>query len=230
MATNPLPGDPWDTGNWTQTEGARLLDDVCEFIGRFVAYPSPQTQTAHALWIVHTHLMAAWETTPRLAFLSPEPGSGKSRALEVTELLVPRPIHTANISASALFRSIGGNDGAPTVLLDEVDAIFSRKSGDATEDLRGLLNAGHRRGATVMRCVVRGKTIEVEAFPSYAPVALAGLGDLPDTLMSRSIVIRMRRRSPTEQVEILSTPSPQSGWGTAARAACRMGRRCRTTG
>jgi hypothetical protein len=35
----------------------------------------------------------------------------------------------------------------------------------------------------------------------YSPVALAGLGDLPATLMSRSVVIRMRRRAPGEHVE-----------------------------
>lgn len=72
------------------------LDHVHAFIGRFVSYPSPEAQTAHALWIAHAHLMEHWDSTPRLAFLSPEPGSGKSRALEVTALLVPRPVETVN--------------------------------------------------------------------------------------------------------------------------------------
>lgn len=35
----------------------------------------------------------------------------------------------------------------------------------------------------------------------FCAVALAGLGDLPDTLMSRSVIIRMRRRAPGETVE-----------------------------
>jgi len=64
-----------------------VLTDVVAFLRRFVAYPSDHAAVAHALWIVHTHLMHCWESTPRLAFLSPEPGSGKSRALEVTEPL-----------------------------------------------------------------------------------------------------------------------------------------------
>ena len=64
-----------------------------------------------------------------------------------------------------------------------------------------MLNAGHRRGATALRCVVRGKQIDVEEFPAFCAVALAGLGDLPDTLMTRSVVIRMRRRGPGEHVE-----------------------------
>jgi Protein of unknown function (DUF3631) len=40
-----------------------------------------------------------------------------------------------------------------------------------------------------------------EEIPAYAAVALAGLGWLPDTILSRSVVIRMRRRHQGEQVE-----------------------------
>src|SRR5829696_9538393 len=72
------------------------LDEVEAFLGRFVAYPSEAARIAHTLWIAHTHFMDCWESTPRIAFLSPEPGSGKSRALEVTEPLVPRPVHAVN--------------------------------------------------------------------------------------------------------------------------------------
>ena len=64
--------DPWD-----EPCGAALLNDVRAFLGRFVAYPSEDARIAHTLWIAHTHLMDCWETTPRIAFLSPEPGSGK---------------------------------------------------------------------------------------------------------------------------------------------------------
>ena len=64
-------------------DGATLLNDVHAFLGRFIAYPSEHAHTAHALWVVHAHLMSAWESTPRIAFLSPEPGSGKTRALEI---------------------------------------------------------------------------------------------------------------------------------------------------
>jgi len=63
------------------------------------------------------------------------------------------------------------------------------------------LNAGHRRGAMAGRCVVRGKTIETEELPAFCAVALAGLGNLPDTILTRSVVVKMRRRAPTERVE-----------------------------
>ena len=38
-------------------------------------------------------------------------------------------------------------------------------------------------------------------FKVFAPVAMAGLGDLPETLMTRSVIVRMRKRLPTERVE-----------------------------
>jgi hypothetical protein len=97
--------------------GRVVLQAVYDFIGRFVSYPTEHAQTAHALWCVHAHLMHLWDTTPRLAFLSPEPASGKSRALEVTELLVPSPVMAVNVSPAYLFRKVGSEGGPPTILL-----------------------------------------------------------------------------------------------------------------
>lgn len=180
--------------------GAALLADVERFLSRFVAYPSEHARVAHVLWIVHAHRMDAWESTPRIAFLSPEPGSGKSRALEVTDLLVPRPVHAVNTTPAYLFRKVSDEEGLPTILYDEIDTVFGPRAKE-NEDVRGMLNAGHRKGAVAGRCVVKGKQVETEELPAYCAVALAGLDDLPDTLMTRSVVIRMRRRAPTEVVE-----------------------------
>jgi hypothetical protein len=188
------------TADPTLTPGGQLLDDVHAFLGRFVAFPSEHAHVAATLWAAHAHLMDSWESTPRIAFLSPEPGSGKTRALEVLELLVPRPLHAVNATPAALFRSVSSDAGAPTILFDEIDTLFGPKAKD-NEDVRGMLNAGHRRGATALRCVVKGKTIEVEEFPAYCAVALAGLDDLPDTIRTRSVIVRMRRRAPHEKVE-----------------------------
>jgi Protein of unknown function (DUF3631) len=185
---------------WREVDGAALLDRVETFLARFVAYPSEHARIAHTLWIAHTHLMDEWESTPRIAFLSPEPGSGKSRCLEVTEPLVPRPVHAVNTTPAYLFRKVSDPDGPPTILYDEIDTLFGPKAKD-NEEVRGMLNAGHRRGATAGRCVVKGKIIETEELPAYCAVALAGLNDLPDTLMTRAVVVRMRRRAPGERIE-----------------------------
>jgi hypothetical protein len=181
-------------------DGAELLVEVHAFLGKFVAYPSEAARVAHTLWVAHCYFMDAWESTPRIAFLSPEPGSGKSRALEVTEPLVPRPVHAVNTTPAYLFRKVSDEAGLPVILYDEIDTVFGPKAKD-NEDVRGMLNAGHRRGAVAGRCVTKGKTVVTEELPAYCAVALAGLDDLPDTIRTRSVIIRMRRRKPSERVE-----------------------------
>jgi hypothetical protein len=181
-------------------DGARLLDEVHRFFARFVAYPSEAAHIAHTLWTAHTHLMDVWDSTPRLACLSPEHESGKTRVLEVTELLVPNPVEAVNVTPAYLIRKMGSPEGPPTVLYDEIDTVFGPKAKD-NEEIRGLLNAGHRRGAVAGRCVMRGKVIETEEFPAYGAVAIAGIGNLPPTILSRCVILKMRRRAPDEHVE-----------------------------
>jgi len=179
--------------------GADLLDEVHAVLGRYVSFPSSDAQVAVTLWIAHAHAADAFESTPRLALLSPEKGSGKTRTLEVLALLVPNPLHAVNISVAALYRVVA--DKRPTLLLDEADTYLGLTVAKQHEELRGLINAGHRRGATVYRGEVAGKAVRVVEFPAFAVCALAGIGDLPDTILDRAIIVPMKRRAPHERVE-----------------------------
>ncbi|MFJ8754482.1 DUF3631 domain-containing protein [Streptomyces sp. NPDC102441] len=181
-------------------DGAALLNEVEAFHRRFNVFPREAAYVAVTLWDAHAHLLDAFDSTPRLAFLSPEPGSGKSRALEVVETLVPRPMLAVNARAAALFRSVSDPAGRPTILFDEIDTVFGPKAGD-NEELRGFLNAGHRRSGVTYRCIGDGGNQTVVEFPSYTAVAVAGLGYLPDTITTRSVIIRMRRRARNEKAE-----------------------------
>ncbi|HEX7039337.1 MAG TPA: DUF3631 domain-containing protein [Trueperaceae bacterium] len=182
-----------------ELDGAAVLDAVRDFIARFVAFPSQAALISVTLWVAMTHMATRVHSAPRLALLSPEPGSGKSRVLEVLALLVAKAMFVFGASAAAIFRSLAAEPR--TLLFDEVDAVFTKRSkdSDANEDLRALLNVGYRRGATIPRCV--GPKHEIQNFDVYAPAALAGLGELPDTIMTRSHIVRMRKRLPSEKVE-----------------------------
>ncbi len=201
-ATSDETGSAGSDGLAGSIEGAALLDEVHAMLAKFIVFPSPENLDAVTLWVVHTHALDMFETTPRLALLSPEPGSGKTRVLEILEMLVLRPQLTVNVSPAYLFRKVADEDGPPTILYDEIDTVFGAKARE-NEDIRGMLNAGYRRGATAGRCKVVGKVVETEELPAFAAVALAGLNDrrLPDTLLSRCIVVKMRRRAPGEDVE-----------------------------
>jgi hypothetical protein len=184
--------------------GAAVLNLARDYLKKYVSYPSPYALTAHVLWIAHTHMLEAFDSTARLGFLSAFPESGKTRALEATETLVCRPISTVNASANYLYRKADDEAGPPTVLFDEIDTVFGPKAKDH-EDIRGFINAGHRKGATYGRCRAVGNKIITEDSPCYAAVVMAGLGWLPDTLLSRAVVIRMQRRLASEKLESFRT-------------------------
>jgi Protein of unknown function (DUF3631) len=177
-------------------DGAALLDDVARFVRRYVVCSSAGIDAA-ALFALHSHAFDAADVSPRFVFQSVEPQSGKTRGLEVLKLLVRAPLFAVNVSEAALFRVVEAR--TPTILHDEIDAVFGPKARDR-EDLRAMLNAGYERGATVERCVGEGSKLTVKSFPVFAPVAMAGLGRLPETVEQRSIIVRMKRRAPDEPV------------------------------
>jgi hypothetical protein len=174
---------------------AIVLEDVRTFIRRFVVLDDHQAD-AVTLWAAHTHVCDAFGITPYQAITSAEKRSGKTRLLEVLELLVREPLSTANISDAALFRVIEAK--SPTLLMDEVDAVFKSRE---REELRGLLNAGYRRGALAHR-MGGANNRTLETFAVFCPKAFAGIGDcLPDTITDRSIQIRLKRRTRDEHVQ-----------------------------
>jgi hypothetical protein len=180
--------------------GHEVLDDVAAFLARFSVFPSQHCAATLALWYAHTHAIEQFYVTPRLVLDSAEPGSGKTRVLEVAQYLVRAPEMTISATPAALFRLV--SMGPITILFDEVDAIFNTKNGGNHEDLRGLLNAGYKRSATIARCVGDAKNMKVERFPVYAPAALAGIaGAMPTTITTRAITIHMHRRRADEPVE-----------------------------
>lgn len=181
-----------------QSELSALLGKVRAFFATYVVVPSPEFLDVIALWIAHSHAIAAAETTPRLVFKSPEKESGKSLSLEILDLLTPNPLSIINTTIAAIFRLL--DQETSTILFDEVDAVFGAKAAPGYEELRALLNAGYRRGATVARVTGEGKKMTVHRFPVFAATALAAIGDLPDTIESRAIVVPMRRRAPDEQI------------------------------
>lgn len=191
-------------------DGAALLDDIDWFLEQYVIYPTEHARHSHALWCAHTHLMECWESTPRLYFKSPEPGSGKTRALEVMKHIVANGLLAMDMSSAYLIRRISTNP-QPTLLYDEIDTVFGPKAKEH-EDIRAVINSGHRQGAIAGRCQMMGTKVAFIDLPSYGAVALAGLGNLPDTITDRAIVVPMKKRTRAERVKPwrIRTSEPQA--------------------
>ena len=172
------------------------LEDARAFITHYVVL-TPEQADACALWSCHTYALDAADITPYLNVSSPEKQSGKSLLLEVVGSIAHKPWFAVRPSEAVLFRKI--EKDCPTLLLDEVDTIWSSQARSEDEGLRALLNAGfRRRGSTVPRCV--GPSLKLRDFRTFCPKALAGIGDLPDTIADRCIPIRMERKRRGDQV------------------------------
>ena len=191
-------------------DGAVLLDEIVSAIQRYVVLPLHAAR-ACACWVVHTFLAEHFLVSPRLSISSPTKGCGKTTLLDVLYRLVLRPLLASNVTPAAVFRVI--EKYKPCLLIDEADTFLG-----INDELRGILNSGHRKGGAVLR--VTGDDLEPRQFATFAPCGIALIGTLPPTLADRSIPVELNRRRPNEPVEIV--PSRQ-GWpsgaaGTSGRA------------
>ena len=178
----------------TPVDGAALLDKLAQTINKYVSLPRFAAETV-ALWTIHAHAHDTSFISPILATTSPVLGCGKTTLLMLLSALTPRALPVSNLTAASLFRAV--EKWRPTLLIDEADTYLKEN-----QELRGLLNSGHNKGASwILRCV--GEDHEPRKFSTWCGKAIALIGKLPATLASRSIHIEMRRLGPGEQVAML---------------------------
>ena len=184
-------------GTPAAVDAAGLLARILEFVTRYVIV-SHDAAVMVAVWVLHTHALDAADYSPYICIQSATKRCGKSRLLEVLELVVRRPLKSAKLMAAAIFRSI--QPGAePTMPPDEQERLWTSRG--INDDLRRVLNSGFHRGENVRRTVGRYLQYAVQEFPTFCPKAFATIGQLPDTVADRSIYIEMKRKLPGEQVE-----------------------------
>jgi hypothetical protein len=183
-------------------DGGALLEEIAALFHRYVRFGSHHDTRMLALWVLHTYVLEAAEQTPYLIVTAPQKRCGKSRVLEVLELLCKSAwkIDAAPTEA-VLFRKIQRDQ--PTVLLDEFDLLAGAK--DRAEPVVALLNGGNRRGASVPRCVARGNDFDIVDFSTFCPKAIGGINTSkwPDTIQDRAVTIALQRRRKDEPVKRL---------------------------
>jgi putative DNA primase/helicase len=172
----------------------QLFDSIASTIKKFIVCPA-ETADAATLWIVNSWLIDITHVSPLAVITAPEKRCGKSQLLFLIGRLCKNPLAASNISPAALFRSLEA--WKPTLLIDEADAFLA-----TSEELRGIINAGHTRDSAYVIRVV-GDDHVPKQFNVYGAKAIAGIGQLQDTLMDRSIQLRLRRKLPDETVDRL---------------------------
>src|SRR5262249_522907 len=138
--------------------------------------------------------------TPRLIIGAATEGCGKSTLVDVISYLVWRPLRTIGLTPAALFRAIDKYKCA--LLLDEASRTFDAAY-SAAPDLLNLvipiLDVGFQPGRSIIRAV--GEEHDVHEFFVYAPVCLAVFNKtkLPNTLVTRSIYVPLKKKLRSEQ-------------------------------
>jgi putative DNA primase/helicase len=188
--------------------GTELVADLIADLTTYIKI-DPEYAAAAAFWVIHTYLLHNGDhlrITPRLAVTAPEKQCGKTTFIDWLGTVVQRPKRSDNITAAAVYHVVELRQ--PTLLIDEADTYLGTNN-----ELRGILNSGHRSDGTVDRSTRTGGLI---SFSTYSACAIALIGDLPATLQDRSIRIRLRRRLPGEKVSSLR----------GDRADDKLARRC----
>jgi Protein of unknown function (DUF3631) len=183
----------WNVEPWPKpVDGGTLVRALAEHVRRHVVMTTDQA-TAVALWImltwVHEH---AAVHSPLLLATSAEANSGKSTLLGLLGFLVRRALLSVSISGPALFRSI--EKWCPTFVIDEADTVLVNN-----EDLKEVINSGWTRGQNVIRC--DPETNDPRPYSTFCPKAIGMKGrKLPDTTLSRAIIVELQRKLPDETV------------------------------
>ncbi len=179
--------------DWEDTDNAGTFYELVEFINRFSVFPDKHGAIIMALWILHTHAMDQFCTTPRMIVASIEPGCGKTRAMEIAECFVHDPWFTGPVSGPTVNARL--QRSTPTLLLDETDTMF-RANGNGNEALREVLNTGYKRNAT------KSNVAHPEGWSLYSPIMMAGLsGRMHGTVKDRSITLMLAKAKSNSSIE-----------------------------
>lgn len=189
--------EPKDPEPWPEpVDGAALLDELADVFRRHLVLPDGAPEIL-AVWCASTYCVESFDHAAYLAIVSPTKRCGKTTALRLVSAFARRAVSADSISPAALYRVI--EELGPTLVVDELDRV------PRDSDLWPVLNSGHSRGGTVLRCV--GDDSEPRAFSTFGAKVLAYIRDsrpaIPDTVEDRSIRILMQRRGPNEPREKL---------------------------
>jgi len=171
-------------------QAAGLLHRLAARLRQHVVF-SDEAANAVALWVAFAWTHDAATHSPMLLVTSAERDSGKTTLLGLVNLLSPRGLMLVDPSPAVLYRLI--EKWKPTLVVDEADDQFKENP-----PLRAVVNSGWTRGAGVPRC--DPDTNEPEIFSTFGPKGIGMKGrSIPDTTLSRSIVIEMVRKKPGER-------------------------------
>ena len=184
-------------------DGAMLFRDLVAFFLRFISFKQATDAAVCAVWAIGTHSMDEFDIFPRMHITAITKDCGKTTLLRVEQDLVARPLSCDDLTPAFTFHAI--DNERPTMVIDELDSFINKD-----RELVGILNSGHKRGGYVGRIVDEGERKVAKRYLTFAPVVYGMIGGPPATLASRSLVIQLLKKKPSENLEDYNkTDSPE---------------------
>jgi putative DNA primase/helicase len=188
---------PWPE----EVELTDLLDAIDAVLQETMVMTDAQ-RLGFGLWVVFSHVLDAFDHSPRLIIRSALKRSGKSKLLRLARLLVARGLSVVGISPAALFRAIEAF--RPTLLMDESDLYLNdaRKGAGAELNtaLQALVNGGFDRDDSQVVRVEGERVRKPRLFSIWCAMGLARIGVAASTIEDRSVVIILTRKATSEKV------------------------------
>ena len=172
------------------------LEIIADVFKEHVKFQNDTDADVLAVWTAMTYVMDHLEIAPMLYINSPVAQCGKSTVLKLLSAFCHNSRMVSKISPAAIYRLIERDQ--PTLFFDEADRLLRGNT-----ELNGIINAGHARfeAKVIINQKLPNGNWEPTEFPVWCAKAITGIGGQDDTLVSRSIVISLRRKLITETVK-----------------------------
>jgi hypothetical protein len=215
--TRPSPGEPQKSSGVTgvtvfpEQEAAELpalhtavlLKRIARYIQRFIVLSDEQAALI-ALWVLHAETIGAWEHSPRLFVAAPEPDCGKTTLCGVIGALLGVEVYS-HMSKASIYRTLE-EERYKTLIMDELDTYLTGEE----KQTGGILNSGwSRTGSYIKRAEeIPNGGWKPRSFCTFGPLVLCKIGaSLPHpALATRCLLILLRKRKATEQIERFKAP------------------------
>jgi len=222
--TNPMLSEfvvrfPTDLG--PEMESVEIVNRIRAIIHKYVDV-DPFYESLGSYYVLFSWLYDCFQTLPYLRVIG-DPGTGKSRFIQVVGVLCYRPmLITGAATVSPIFRLLHQFRG--TLVFDEADQDRS----DETTDLIKVLNSGYQRAqGVVLRAGDRNTDFAPQVFVVYGPKLIATRQRFQDTaLESRCLTYRMGAPSTRGDIPV---DLPRAFWMEEAPAIRNLLLRWRLT-
>lgn len=182
--------------NYTQlfvtTTAKEVFSSVHGYIKKYIFLKDESAYNLLTLWIMGTYVFQLFRHFPYI-HLQAEKNSGKTQLMDILTPISFNGKKYLDPTGSVIFRDVDAN--LTTMFLDESEGFSKRSSVRST--ISSILNAGYTKDATISRTSGR----QIIEYKVYCPKMFAGIEELNDVLLSRSIHLQMFRKLEKEHTE-----------------------------